>query len=318
MLYRAVGAGMTVFSRARLHVQVEGRVVPAPRTLYVVTHRSNLDTPLACGALFPQVVAADDEDLPWFVVRDDLLLPGFFAHMAPGRVPLSLGIGGILEEHLRCIAIRPATRMRAVELARADPSAPLAVLPHAPDFRARAHVLGRSAPARTGDVLESAYADLLWRLVDRDEAPQPEHAWAQRLVDSRRDLERVIDLMRAGQSILISPEGTPSRDGSVGAIQRGVGLLVRRGRPERIVPIGLAFDPVGPGRTRGLVRIGDAVPPPTGDVEAALHTLLRRTLPRSAGAAAAYAYRQGLVDGPPPAPHELLDRLAREYESALS
>jgi hypothetical protein len=117
--------------------------------------------------------------------------------------------------------------------------------------------------------------------------------------------------------VLLSPEGTPSRDGSVGPLMRGVGLLVRRGRPSRIVPIGLAFDPLGPGRTQGLVRIGDPVEPPRQDVEDALHLLLRRTLPRSEGAARAYAYRRGLTSGPPPGPPELVDRLCREYESAL-
>jgi hypothetical protein len=97
---------------------------------------------------------------------------------------------------------------------------------------------------------------------------------------------------------------------------RGVGLLVRRGRPRRIVPIGLAFDPLAGGKTRGHVRIGEPIAPPARDIEGELHTVLRHTLPRTDGAARAFAYSHGLVDGPPPGPPELLDRLCREFESA--
>lgn len=308
---------MTAFSRLRLRVSVDGALELAPRTLYVFTHRSNLDTPLLCGGLFPFARRGRRRDLPWFVVRDDMLEDGFFAQFAPGRVPLALGVGGVLASHLRCVMLRPATRMRVVELARADPGAPLHDLPNAGDLVARARSLGRAEPTLAGDVLRSAYADLLWRVVGRDEAPGPAAAWERRLGQSRRDLERVVSLLRGGESVVLSPEGTPSSDGAVGPLMRGVGLLVRRGRPERIVPIGLAFDPVGPGRTRGLVRIGDPVAPPAGDVELALHRLLRQTLPRSPGAARAHAYREGTLAGPPPAPPEILDRLAREYESAL-
>ncbi|HZP72501.1 MAG TPA: hypothetical protein VFA97_03885 [Gaiellaceae bacterium] len=316
VLYRTVGLGMTAFSRLRFDVHVEGRLTLAPGTLYVVTHRSNLDTPLLCGAVFPKINRAG-RDLPWFVVRDDLLLAGFPAHVVPGRLPLRLGIGRILERSLRCLALRPATRMRVVELARDDPTLPLEALPNAAAFALRADSKGWRRPQLVRDVLRSGNADLLWQMVERDEAPEPASAWTQRLADAKRDLERVVGLMRSGESILLSPEGTPSRDGSVGPLQRGVGLLVRRGRPRRVVPIGLAYDPLGRGRMRGHVRIGEPVDPPTRDVEEALHVLLRRTLPHTDGAARAYAYRHGPAGVPPPGPPELLDRLCREYESAI-
>jgi hypothetical protein len=125
----------------------------------------------------------------------------------------------------------------------------------------------------------------------------------------------VIALLREGRSVLLWPEGTPSPDGSVGPIMRGVGLLVRRGRPRRIVPIGLAYDPLPRGRTRATVRIGKAVPPPARDVEAAILALLRGSMPRSAGGALAHADGNGTVSGPGPAPAEVLERVSREYES---
>jgi 1-acyl-sn-glycerol-3-phosphate acyltransferase len=306
--------GMALFSRLCLSVRVEGDVELAAGTLYVVTHRSDLDPPLVCGALYPRARRAPDERLPYFVVREDLLEPGFFAHFAPGLLPLRFGIGGVLS-HMRCVALRPATRMRLVDVARRAPSLPVARVPYAPAFRDRARERGWAPPRTLHDVLRSGYADLLWRLVERSELPQPAELWAARAGDARRDLERVVALMRAGRSLVLWPVGTPSRDGSLGPIMRGVGLLVRRGRPRRIVPIGLAYDPLPRGRTRATVRVGEAVSPPVRDVEAAILALLRGSMPRSAGAALAHAYCNGTVSGPAPAPPEVLERLSREYES---
>ncbi len=314
--YRAVGLGMAAFARLKLRVEVQGRLELAPGSLYVVTHRSNLDSPLLCGAVYPQVRGGSADDLPWFVVRDDLFLPGLLAAALPGRAPLSLGIGRLLER-VRCLRLRPATRLRVVELARADPSLELDALPNADAFRHRARMLGERPPRTAGDVLGSNYGRELWQLVDRSEAPRPEAAWVRRAAAARQDLERLIGLMREGASMLVSPEGTPSKDGSVGPVQRGVGLIIRRGRPQRVVPIGLAFDPVGGRRTRGVVRIGEPVEPPTRDVEAELRTLLCRTLPRTRGARLAWEYRQGRRSTLPPLAPELVDRLAKEYESAL-
>ena len=123
-LYDLVGFGMMGFVRVRLRTEVHGTLSPERGTLYVVTHRSHLDVPLLIGALYPRVRRHRDA-LPWFAVRDDLFLPGFFAQLAPGRIPLSLGIGSVLAERLRCVPVRPATRMRLVDLCRAQPDLPL-------------------------------------------------------------------------------------------------------------------------------------------------------------------------------------------------
>jgi 1-acyl-sn-glycerol-3-phosphate acyltransferase len=310
---------MAAFSHLLLRPEISGNLKLGPGTLYLATHRSELDVPFLCGTLYPQVRReAADSDLPWFAVRDDLFLRGYFAHVAPRVFPLSLGIGPVLGGPLRCVPVRAATRMRVIELARTAPSLPIDELPVAAALRARARRLGRPEPRYAGDVLSRRYADLLWTVVNREDAPRLEHAWEARLTHARQDLSRLVDLLRKGQSVLLFPEGRPSPDGAVAPLQRGVGLLVRRGRPRRIVPLGIAYDPIGRGRTRALLRIGDPVAPPRDDIEASLHDLLCRTMPRSIGAAAAFAYQQGLGGERPPGPPDLVERLAREYESAVA
>jgi 1-acyl-sn-glycerol-3-phosphate acyltransferase len=319
ILYRSVGLGMAAFSHLVLRPQASGRLQPGPGTLYLATHRSELDVPFLCGMLYPQIRrTVGDSDLPWFAVRDDLFLRGWFAHFAPWAFPLSFGIGPILRGPLRCVPVRAATRMRVIELARSAPSLPIDELPVADALRARAARLGRAEPRYARDVLSHRYADLLWTVVDRDDAPRPPDAWAVRLTQARQDLSRLVDLLRNGQSVLLFPEGRPSEDGAVAPLQRGVGLLVRRGRPRRVVPLGIAYDPIGRGRTRALLRIGEPVAPPRDDVEASLHELLCRTMPRSTGAAAAFAYQRGVAGDRPPGPPDVVERLAREYESAAA
>lgn len=318
ILYRAVGTGMGAFIHLLVRAEVSGELEPGPGTLYLATHRSELDVPFLCGMLYPQVGrSAADSDLPWFVARDDLFLRGFFAHLAPRAIPLSLGIGPVLSGPLHCVPLRAPTRMRVIELARTAPSLPIDELPVADALRTRARSLGKPEPRYAGDVLSRRYADVLWTVVSRDEAPRPAHAWTARLAHARQDLSRLVDLLRNGRSVLLFPEGRPSPDGAVAPLQRGVGVLVRRGRPRRVVPLGIAYDPIGRGRTRALLQIGDPVPPPRDDIEASLHELLCRTMPRSNGAAAAFAYQQG-AGTRPPGPPDLLERLAREYESAAA
>jgi len=274
-LYGAVGAGMAVFTRLGFRLRVEGRLELGAGTLYVVTHRSHLDVPVLCGALYPRA-RRQRQPLPWFAVRDDLFLPGFFAHLAPGRLPLSLGIGDVLAGLLQCVPVRPSTRMRLVDLCRAEPQLPLEALPYATELRARAVCHRLPEPRLARDVLASRYADILWRLIERDEAPAATTAWELRLGQARRDLERLTGVLRSGGSLVVFPEGTPSRDGRVGPIRRGTRLLVRRGRPRRIVPIALEYDR-RPGRSTAIVRVGDAVPPPRDDVEERVRELLRAT-----------------------------------------
>jgi len=96
-------------------------------------------------------------------------------------------------------------------------------------------------------------------------------------------------VLRGGDSLVIFPEGRPSPDGTVGPLMDGVGALVRRGQPERIVAFAPAYDPLVDGRTRAFL----AVSPPV-DPDADVLALLKRTTPLTVGDSVAAALADGV------------------------
>jgi hypothetical protein len=119
--------------------------------------------------------------------------------------------------------------------------------------------------------------------VERAEAPSLDHFWARRATQATSDFRELVDLVRGGGTLIVFPEGRPSPDGEIGPLRRGLSALVRRARPSWFLPIALAYDPLGPGRTRVFVALGPRIEPPDCDVEAATLALLRRSTPLTCG-----------------------------------
>jgi hypothetical protein len=60
----------------------------------------------------------------------------------------------------------------------------------------------------------------------------------------------------------------------------------------------LAYDPLVRGRTKVLIALPKPVPPPSSDVDRALLTLMRRTMPLTAGQFAAHRLLEGAEADP--------------------
>ena len=144
--------------------------------------------------------------------------------------------------------------------------------------------------------MHGRFAVQLWGDVDRDSFPV-EEAWAVRAAEARRQVTTLIDLMRAGEPLVIFPEGKPSPDGAVGPLQAGIRLLVRRGRPERISPWAIAYDPLAPGRMRAVVSLRPQVAPRLEDADEQVLSELKLAMPVTCASAVAHA----LVTGADPA-----------------
>jgi Acyltransferase len=273
-----------------------------PGTLIVATHRRESDVPVISPLLYfrARLWRHRSEGMR-HAARDDMFLPGFFAGFPPGLRPWArrllypVGVGRFLP----WVGVHPissASTARAGELLRELPEAPLAeVLPGelAGSFTARAGERGLPTPVRGRDVLRGDYADLLWRPSSPDDSPSLDDFWARRAARAAADFRELVDLIRAGGSLVVFPEGRPSPDGDIGPLRRGLGALVRRGRPAWILPVAVAYDPLGPGRTRAFVSLSRRVEPPSRDVEEATLGLLKRAMPLTCGQLVAHELLAG-------------------------
>jgi 1-acyl-sn-glycerol-3-phosphate acyltransferase len=339
-LYDAVAAGMLAYSRAAFRVTVLGpkSFRLAPRTLILSTHRRETDVPLLCPPLYygARLWRYRTERMS-FAARDDMFLPGFFAGFPPDLSPRArrllfpLSVSRFLPR-VQVHPISSASVARAGEAARAHPNMLLEeALPGlAAEFRARALEAGLPTPQQGTDVVRAEYADLLWRAVTREDARGLEEFWGGHAARAAAHFRALVDLVRAGGTLVVFPEGRPSQDGEIGPLRRGLSALVRRAKPEWFLPVGIAYDPLGRGRTRAFVSIGPRVEPPPEDVEAVTLGLLRRSMPFTCGqwvaherfagadltpARLADAVEEALGDGRPVDP-ELLDPRRREERLA--
>ena len=296
LLYDAVAAGMWAYARAAFRVVVLGppRLELAPGTLLVATHRRETDVPVACPPIYVRARlwrGRTARERLSFAARDDLFLRGFFAGFPPRLDPRARRLLDPAEigRWLPLVHVHPLRSATSARLGEAlaeragEPLADVLGPAEAARFAARAETLGLPRPLRVSDVRGGEYADLLWRRVTPGDAAVPPGFWARRAVAAAADFRSLVGLLRAGGRLLVFPEGRPSPDGEVGPVQRGLGALVRRGRPSALLPIGIAYDPLVRGRTRVLVHLGDGEPPPAVDIEAATTALLRRSIPLTAG-----------------------------------
>lgn len=289
-LYHAVGIGTSAYVRAafRLELLRPDRAELPRGTLLVSTHRAETDAPLLIYAAYVTMGIWRDPTVRLsFAAREDLYEPGFFAGFPPGlptpvrRLLYPLAIGRYLPL-VRVYPIRSGHVLRVGQALRRLP-------PETPLPPALAEELGA---ATAGAALRGEIADRLWRPLRDGEldAAEVRAEWAAAAAD---DIRLLVELMRAGDPLLLFPEGRPSPDGEIGPLRRGVGLLVRRGRPREIRPVGLAYDPFVRGRTRAFVSFGEPFAPPGRDAEAAVLAALRLATPLTAASVAAHALLGG-------------------------
>jgi 1-acyl-sn-glycerol-3-phosphate acyltransferase len=287
---------MRAYSHSAFRVRFVGpkRFRLEPRTLIVATHRKETDVPLLAPELyFRASLWKHRSEGMHFAARDDMFLRGFFAGFPPDasarmrRMLFPISVGRFLPR----VAVHPissASTARLVELLEDKPDEPLEDVAPAPLVSAvleRAEERGLAEPQRAGDAVRGEYADLLWEAVARGEGP--EAFWHARAARATADFRELVSLMRAGRSLVVFPEGRPSPDGEIGPLRPGLDALVRRGRPERILPITLAYDPLVRTRTDVVLTFARTIAPPVERFEETVLAELRLQMPLTAGQFAA-------------------------------
>lgn len=324
-LYDAVGHGMWAYSNAAFRVDVldRERFAPAPGTLVAVTHRRETDVPVICPPLYFAMGGRRRKDRRLhFAARDDMFLPGFFAGFPPElplparRLLYRVGVARWLPA-VNVFPIRSATVARAGEVLAARRGEALDDLldeERVASLRERAAQCGLASPARAGEVLRGEYADLLWQPISSEDGGGLEDFWAGRAARAAGDFRTLVQIARDGHVLIVFPEGRPSPDGEIGPIRPGIGALVRRGRPQAIRPLAIAYDPLVRGRARVHLALGEPLEPPKDDVEGALLALLRLTMPLTCGQVVATQLAAGAEADPVALERELADAVARARE----
>jgi len=230
-----------------------------------------------------------------FAARDDMFLRGFFAGFPPEMSPRArrllfpLSVGRFLPR-VEVHPISSASTARLFELLDASPEAPVEDV--VPD-RLLAPLRERGLPvsARSEDAVRGEFADLLWEPVSRGEGP--ETFWSARAASATGDFRELVRLMRAGKSLLVFPEGRPSPDGEIGPLRRGLDALVRRGKPVRILPVTLAYDPLVRRRTDVVLVFTETMPPPHEGLENVVLERLKRCTALTTGQFVAHELSEG-------------------------
>jgi hypothetical protein len=280
-LYDAVALGMYSYGRAAFNVRVvtpPGETLDA-NTLYLAAHREESDVPIICGNYY---TSAHVWRQRWprlhFAARDDLFQKGFFAGFPPGlprhvrRALHPLAIGRFLD-YVRVHPISSAVTMKlgqALEMVDSDMPLEEALSPELYEgIQARAGELGVPTPSAVAEVDGGDYADLLWQNVEAADLPAApyEEAWARRATNATADLRTIVGLVKAGEPLLLFPEGRPSPDGGLGPLRRGLGAVIRRGKPAELRAFGLAYDPLSTGRAGVVMTVMPGIETPTGSGE---------------------------------------------------
>ena len=315
--WHAVGMGATPYARLAFRIETIGaegfRFLPG--TLITVTHRAETDAPILIAELYRSArLWVEPRQRLHFAARDDMFARGFFAGF-PKRLPVAarrllypIAIGRYLSM-VRVHPVGSANRMRLGQaLERVEPATPLPESVALPLER-RAAELGVPVPRTAREALRGEFAELLWRSVEPDDFPVPE-AWARRRAEARSQVETLVELLREREPLLLFPEGRPSPDGSVGPVRRGLSLLVRRGRPARISPWAIGYDPLVRGRPRVVVSVRPSFAPEARGVEERVLAELRLAMPLTCGSLVAHELEAGRT------PAELAEALDTAVEEA--
>lgn len=304
LLYDGVAWGMWLYSRAAFRVETLGELRSEPGLLLVSTHRAESDVPVLCPSVYARCRFLLDRRAARlsFAARDDMFDRGFFAGFPDGlplcvrRLLYPLRAGPYLPK-VRVFPI-PYPGVAWMRIGWALERLPVAltldeaVPPSiAERFRTRAEQAGCAAPRSVADALDGVYADLLWTYCSRDELTSPayEKLWRERASDGAAALRRLIEHARTSdEMLLLFPEGKPSQDGSIGPLQPGLDLFVRRVRPVALKPLSIAYDPLVPGRPRVVVAFGPRLDPAAGHAEERVLAALRATMPLTAGSLVAH------------------------------
>jgi 1-acyl-sn-glycerol-3-phosphate acyltransferase len=239
-----------------------------PGTLVVSNHQRESDVPIVCAALVRRSGLHILDPLPFFAMREDLLhRDALFNLLSKWPRPIAKTLGRIpLGWLFKGVRTMPMRRLREFTLGDTVEALIVAGLGDEPpdavlNARGQREVMARmqSPPEHVRDITRDAMGKA-WRTF-----------WGLRRLrlsafkriapEFRKTINAQLDsfaaLLDRGHSLYMAPEGTISPTGRFGRVRAGPWRVSRRrASPALIMPVGLSYDALGPGRLRVVAHGG--------------------------------------------------------------
>lgn len=261
-----------------------------PGTLVVSNHQRESDVPIVCAALVRRRGLRILDPLPFFAMREDLLDRHALTNLlwrwprplrrALGLIPLRWLFQGVRTMPMR--RLREYMLGEAIEAliaAGLSDESPEAVL----NARGQREVSARmqELPAQVRDITRDALGGT-WRTYWglrrlRLSALRRIEPGFRKAIDTQ--LDSFAALLDSGHSLYMAPEGTISLTGRFGRVRAGPWQVSRRrASPALVMPVGLSYDALGPGRLRVVVHGGAPLRNPDLSEQCRFGTDLREIL----------------------------------------
>ena len=257
-----------------LTVQALYRVEPVvqpgcrPGTLVVSNHQRESDVPIVCAALCRRRGLRILDPLPFFAMREDLLhRDALFNLLSKWPRPIAKALGKIpLRWLFHGVRTMPMRRLREFTFGEMietwvaagwGEEAPEAVL----NARGQREVVEwmQSLPEHVRDISRDSMGKgwrAHWglRRMRLDAFHRIEPGFRKTI---NTQLDNFAALLDSGRSLYMAPEGSISPTGFFGRVRAGPWQVSRRrASPALVLPVGLSYDALGPGRLRVVVHGG--------------------------------------------------------------
>ena len=281
-----------------------------PGTLIVSNHQRDSDVPVLTTVLCRREGMHIRWPLPFYAMREDLLYPNALAGLLAGwPCPLPKLLGSIpLAWLFRSVRAEPMRRLREFsfgETLNALLDAGFGAVDPVTLFNGRGRrevtaALGKLPlrldgidPRRLGKFRHSFWGLRRLRVASL-RALEPEFR-----TTIATQLARFAALLDAGRTVYFAPEGTISDTGKFGRIRVGTRRLYQlTACPPPLLPLALSYDPLGRGRLRAIVHVGQVLRSLDSSDERIFAAELRHAIQRLYAVNPSHLIAHFLVTGP--------------------
>jgi 1-acyl-sn-glycerol-3-phosphate acyltransferase len=283
-------------------------------TFVVSNHQRDADVPVLTTVLCRREGFHIRWPLPFFASREDFFQARFLERLLYAWPwPLRRLLGAIpLGWFFRIVRCQPLRRVREFTLKDA-----LRELPRDYDLAEALNARGQREVGAKPKAGEQPVKLRFWGLRRLGREARQRLAPDFRL-NVTAQLEYFASRLDAGRSVYFAPEGTISGDGRLRRVRAGPYRVAQlAAAPPPILPVALSYDPLGPGRLRVIIRVGEPFQSRASDNRAAFDAILEREIRELYPVNASHLLGRFLMVGPETFSRETLSQWLRQARECL-